>query len=177
MVSGSKRAWRPDIIAAGFGSGAALFIPFIAHLIRRKGLSRRFSVHRYCAGTADSLRRAIFEVIRSRGLLPVAAKVVAKRLRSAGSGTDFNSFEMLRTPQFYVSFRDDADDGNWRTDGHGAGGSGGRQPESRSGGADGGAFVESRRERSQPRFLGLGFRLTWAASVPCRSAFFLQALA
>ena len=102
--------WFPDrrglasgIIAAGFGAGAALFIPVIARVIREQNYAAAF------------LYTGVFQ-----GLLIVAAAQFLQNpgpdFSAAGKGPvasgkkvrlhmeDFNSLEMLRTPQFYVLY-------------------------------------------------------------------------
>lgn len=97
--------WFPDrrglaagLIAAGFGSGAALFVPIIAHLLH-----------------SQDYRAAFLDTGIVQGLLiMVAAQFLRNPPRTAALPTgrvtvrshkeDFNSLEMLRTPHFWVLF-------------------------------------------------------------------------
>jgi MFS transporter, OFA family, oxalate/formate antiporter len=102
--------WFPDrrglasgIIAAGFGSGAALFIPFIAHIIRVEDYRAAFLYTGIVVGVLI-LFAAQFMRNPKPGSVPAAARAAAKGTTVRSQREDFNSFEMLRTPQFYVLF-------------------------------------------------------------------------
>ncbi|MBI3681961.1 MAG: oxalate/formate MFS antiporter [Acidobacteria bacterium] len=100
--------WFPDrrglaagIIAAGFGSGAAPFIPIIAYIIR----------------IADYRAAFLYTGIAQGLLILMAAQVLRNpdasfRPPTGGTGPvkvrrhseEFNSFQMLRTPHFYLFY-------------------------------------------------------------------------
>jgi OFA family oxalate/formate antiporter-like MFS transporter len=101
--------WFPDrrglasgLIAAGFGSGAALFIPFIAHIIKVQNYADAF------------LYTGVFQGLVIMGAaqfsrnpdptLNLTHRPAAGRARVRSHGEEFNSLEMLQTPQFYVLY-------------------------------------------------------------------------
>jgi MFS transporter, OFA family, oxalate/formate antiporter len=94
-----KRGLAAGMISAGFGSGAALFIPMIAHIIRVEDYRAAF------------LYTGIFQgllIMCAAQFLQNPAKMVAPpaamRAQIRTHGVDFNSAEMLRTPHFYLLF-------------------------------------------------------------------------
>jgi OFA family oxalate/formate antiporter-like MFS transporter len=100
--------WFPDrrglasgLIAAGFGSGAALFIPFIAHIIAVRNYRDAFLYTGLFQGVvivcAAQFSRNPDPQLR---LAPHATT----RVQVRSHGEEFNSLEMLRTPQFYVMY-------------------------------------------------------------------------
>lgn len=101
--------WFPDrrglaagTIAAGFGSGAALFVALIAHVIRSQSYSAAFLY--------TGVGQALLIVAAAQFLSnPRSGTVVAAHRASANANVrrqteNFSSFEMLRTPQFYVLY-------------------------------------------------------------------------
>ena len=113
VYSGSIAAalkWFPDrrglasgIIAAGFGSGSALFIPAMSYMIERFGYQKVFLVSGIVQGivilaAAQILRNPDPEFSRSK----VAQKSVHPRVRR--STESFNTVEMLGTPHFYALY-------------------------------------------------------------------------
>lgn len=102
--------WFPDrrgvtagIIAAGFGSGAALFIPFIAHIIRLDSYRAAFL---YTGAAEGVLIFVAAQFLENPGpdFVPPASRQTGARLRTRRHTQEFNSFEMLRTPQFYLLY-------------------------------------------------------------------------
>jgi OFA family oxalate/formate antiporter-like MFS transporter len=102
--------WFPDklglasgLIAAGFGSGAALFVPLIAYIIR-----------------ADSFRSAFLYTGIGQGIIilvvsqfmvnpdpndpQIAGKKAGSKYKVRAQAEQFTSSEMLRTPQFYMLY-------------------------------------------------------------------------
>jgi OFA family oxalate/formate antiporter-like MFS transporter len=102
--------WFPDKlglasgrIAAGFGSGAALFVPLIAYIIR-----------------ADSFRSAFLYTGIGQGIIilvvsqfmvnpdpndpQIAGKKAGSKYKVRAQAEQFTSSEMLRTPQFYMLY-------------------------------------------------------------------------
>ncbi len=103
---GTALKWFPDkrglaagTIAAGFGSGAALFVPFIASLVNKGDYRFAFLITGIGQGLVIILAA---QFLRNPGpgvVLPAPrGKVVRK------TGANFNSGEMLRTPHFYMMF-------------------------------------------------------------------------
>ncbi len=93
-----KRGLAAGLIAAGFGSGAALFISPIAHIIHAQDYRAAFLY----TGIGQGLM-----IILAAQFLGNPAKVQrapATRVKVRTLGEDFNSFEMLRTPHFYMMF-------------------------------------------------------------------------
>jgi MFS transporter, OFA family, oxalate/formate antiporter len=113
VYSGSIAAavkWFPDqrglasgLIAAGFGSGSALFIPVIAKIIRQQNYQAAFLYTGILQGVvilaaAQILRNPGPEFEKSKA----AAKPVSPRVRR--NSEQFTSLEMLQTPHFYALY-------------------------------------------------------------------------
>jgi OFA family oxalate/formate antiporter-like MFS transporter len=99
--------WFPDrrgtasgIITAGYGMGAAAFNPIFDHLIHSIGYSDTFLWTGISHGALILLAGLV--LVNPPADYKVAAAAVKPRVRS--HGLDFNSTEMLRTPQFYFLF-------------------------------------------------------------------------
>jgi OFA family oxalate/formate antiporter-like MFS transporter len=96
-----KRGLASGLIAAGYGSGAALFVPIFAYLIRVTDYQATF------AYTGISL--GIFIICAGQflknppaGFAPPVQVGTKPKIRRHTE--EFNSWEMLRTPQFYVLY-------------------------------------------------------------------------
>jgi OFA family oxalate/formate antiporter-like MFS transporter len=113
VYSGSIAAalkWFPDrrglasgIIAAGFGSGSALFIPIIAAVITQYGYQAAFRWTGVVQGVVILL---VAQILRNPGP-EFAQSAVARRELSARirrNHEPFNTWEMLRTPHFYLLY-------------------------------------------------------------------------
>ena len=102
--------WFPDklgfasgLIAAGFGSGAALFIPIMAYTIRVEDYRAAFLY----TGIAQGIL-----IICAAQLMKnpdpndpqIAGKKATSRFKLRSNAEQFTSFEMLRTPQFYMLY-------------------------------------------------------------------------
>jgi OFA family oxalate/formate antiporter-like MFS transporter len=108
VSSGVK--WFPDkmglasgLIAAGFGSGAALFIPMMAYVIRVQNYRSAFLY----TGVAQGLIifcAAQFLKNPDPSDPQIAGKKAPSRLKLRSHAEHFTSLEMLRTPQFYVLY-------------------------------------------------------------------------
>jgi OFA family oxalate/formate antiporter-like MFS transporter len=106
----SALKWFPDrrglaagIIAGGFGSGAALFIPFIASVIHGRGYRAAFLVTGILQGAVIVL---VAQMLRHPGP-EFAAAHPAHRLhhpRIRRNAEQFTTPEMLHTPQFYLLY-------------------------------------------------------------------------
>ena len=96
-----RRGLAAGIMAAGFGGGTALFIPFISSMIASRGYRAAF----IATGLFQGL--VILAVAQFLRHPPIEAATVA---RPAAAGTSqvgrrhFTTLEMLRTPQFYVMY-------------------------------------------------------------------------
>ena len=95
-----KRGLASGIMAAGFGGGTALFIPFISRTIAAQGYQSAFIATGIGQGLVIAL---VAQVLRHPPGAPMAAPTVAAG--SAALGTrQFTTLEMLRTPQFYTMY-------------------------------------------------------------------------
>ena len=102
--------WFPDrrglaagTIAAGFGSGAALFVYIIAYLIHTQSYRAAFLYTGIAQGLLIVCAAQFLQNPRA-GALAAAAKHAAARVKVRRQTEEFNSLEMLRTPQFYVLY-------------------------------------------------------------------------
>jgi len=97
--------WFPDrrgtaagLIAAGFGSGAAFFVPIIAHILHTQD---------YRAAFLDTgIAQGLMIVIAAQFLQnpPRTAALPTARVNVRSHGENFNSLEMLKTPHFWMLF-------------------------------------------------------------------------
>jgi OFA family oxalate/formate antiporter-like MFS transporter len=99
--------WFPDrrgiasgLITAGYGMGAAAFNPLFNHLIRTIGYSDTFLWTGISHGAVILLSGLV--LVNPPADYKVAATAVKPKVRR--HDLDFNSWEMLRTPQFYFLF-------------------------------------------------------------------------
>jgi OFA family oxalate/formate antiporter-like MFS transporter len=94
-----KRGLAAGLISAGFGSGSALFVPIIAYLIRAQDYRAAFLI----TGIAQGLLIAVAAQFLQNP--PKTAKVTATaKVQVRLHDEEFNSFEMLRTPHFYLLY-------------------------------------------------------------------------
>ena len=95
----TQRGLAAGLIAAGFGGGAALFIPFIASIIKASGYQSAFI---YTGVFQAVVILIVAQFLRHPAPLPQVAK------QADGSSVlgqhQFTAFEMLRTPQFFVLY-------------------------------------------------------------------------
>jgi len=106
----SALKWFPDrrglasgIIAGGFGSGAALFIPIIASLIHSRGYRTAFLVTGILQG---AIILAVAQVLRhpDAGFAASHPSARVSHPRVRRNTEQFTTPEMLRTPQFYLLY-------------------------------------------------------------------------
>src|SRR6476660_6749597 len=93
-----RRGLASGIMAAGFGGGTALFIPFISSMIQSRGYQSAF--------IATGLFQGLVIVIVAQ-FLRHPAQTPATEKAAAGTAPkldrrQFTTAEMLRTPQFYM---------------------------------------------------------------------------
>ncbi len=93
-----KRGLAAGLIAAGFGSGAALFVSAIAHVIHTEDYRSAFLY----TGIVQGLLIVIAAQVLQNP--PRTAAVPTARVQVRSHSEDFNSLEMLRTPHFYMLF-------------------------------------------------------------------------
>ncbi len=97
-----KRGLASGIIAAGFGSGSALFIPVIAHLIREDSYRTAFL---YTGVFQGLVILAAAQILRNPGKEFAPSKAGLKSTARVRRNTEqFTTPEMLRTPQFYALY-------------------------------------------------------------------------
>jgi OFA family oxalate/formate antiporter-like MFS transporter len=94
-----KRGLAAGITAAAFGSGTALFIPLIAHLLKSDGYRTTFV---YTGVAQGFLIVCAAQFLRSPKLGEVAAAPAKPRIRTRGE--DFTPGQMLRTSHFYILY-------------------------------------------------------------------------
>ena len=95
-----KRGLAAGIIAGGYGSGSALFIPIIAAIIHQSNYQRAFLYTGIVQGiiifaVAQLLRKPTQQATQAKA----AAKAQSPRVRR--NTEHFTTWEMLRTPHFY----------------------------------------------------------------------------
>ncbi len=95
-----KRGLAAGLITAGYGSGAALFNPIFAYLIRTSGYRTTLLETGIVQGIFI-LIAGLFLSNPAPGEVPAAAPAKAKVRRHT---EEFNSLEMLKTPNFYALF-------------------------------------------------------------------------
>jgi OFA family oxalate/formate antiporter-like MFS transporter len=96
-----RRGLASGIMAAGFGGGTALFIPFISSTIQSRGYQSAF--------IATGLFQGLVIVVVAQFLRHPTADAVTTGKSPAGAAPkldsrQFTTPEMLRTPQFYVMY-------------------------------------------------------------------------
>ena len=92
-----RRGLASGIMAAGFGGGTALFIPFISWMIANRGYQAAF----LSTGIFQGLIIVIVaQVLRHPATSTPAAAVV----RKAQDTPQLTTIEMLKTPQFYMMY-------------------------------------------------------------------------
>ncbi len=96
-----RRGLASGIMAAGFGGGTALFIPFISSMIASRGYHSAF--------IATGLFQGLVIVAVAQFLRHPAVEPAVAGKSAAGGGSQigrrhFTTGEMLRTPQFYVMY-------------------------------------------------------------------------
>src|SRR5687767_6689749 len=95
-----KRGLASGIMAAGFGGGTALFIPFIKSMIDNSGYQSTVVATGIFQGVVIAL---VAQFLRH----PPAAPAVAKTQTAAAAAVEkkqFTTLEVLSTPQFYVMY-------------------------------------------------------------------------
>ena len=95
-----KRGLASGIMAAGFGGGTALFIPFIKSMIDNSGYQSTFVATGIFQGVVIAVAA---QFLRHPPAVPAAAKSDAKG-GAAVEKKQFTTLEVLRTPQFYVMY-------------------------------------------------------------------------
>jgi len=95
-----RRGLASGIMAAGFGGGTALFIPFIQSMIRENGYQAAFLTTGVLQGVVIAV---VAQVQRHPPATPAPAPGGKKAAAILGK-KQFTTMEVLRTPQFYVMY-------------------------------------------------------------------------
>jgi OFA family oxalate/formate antiporter-like MFS transporter len=96
-----ERGLAAGIIAAGFGGGTALFIPFIASMIKNQGYQAAFIWTGIFQGVVILI---VAQFLRHPAAPPSSpAKATTASVAKLGQH-QYTTGEMLRTPQFYVLY-------------------------------------------------------------------------
>ena len=93
-----KRGLAAGLISAGFGSGAALFVGPIAHLLHTQDYRAAFLY----TGIAQGIMIVLAAQFLANPVKAVAAAPPRANVRVHGE--DFHSLQMLQTPHFYMMF-------------------------------------------------------------------------
>ena len=91
-----RRGLASGIMAAGFGGGTALFIPFISWMIANRGYQAAF----LSTGIFQGLIIVIVAQVLRHPATSTAPAVVARKAQAL----QLTTFEMLKTPQFYMMY-------------------------------------------------------------------------
>ena len=95
-----RRGLASGIIAAGFGGGTALFIPFISSVIAERGYQAAFISTGIFQGVVIVV---VAQFLRHPPVQP-AATIQTAVGKKAQVGVQLTTLEMLKTPQFYMMY-------------------------------------------------------------------------
>ncbi len=93
-----RRGFAAGIIAAGFGSGSALFVPFLRYFLQNYGHSSAFLITGIVQGV---LIIAAAQFLGGAGVVVTNAPTAAASTVIRRQSQNFTAQEMLRTMQFY----------------------------------------------------------------------------
>jgi OFA family oxalate/formate antiporter-like MFS transporter len=98
-----RRGLASGIMAAGFGGGTALFIPFIQSMISDKGYQATFVTTGILQGVVIAI---VAQFLRHPPTAPAPVKAESKAVAIAEKDAkkQFTTMEVLRTPQFYLMY-------------------------------------------------------------------------
>jgi MFS transporter, OFA family, oxalate/formate antiporter len=96
-----ERGFAAGLIAAGFGGGTALFIPFIASMIKNSGYQSAFI---YTGIFQGVVILTVAQVLRHPQIASTPKKAAATSGAALVGQHQFTTGEMIRTPQFYVLY-------------------------------------------------------------------------
>jgi OFA family oxalate/formate antiporter-like MFS transporter len=96
-----RRGLASGIMAAGFGGGTALFIPFIQSMIANSGYQATFVATGILQGSVIAL---VAQFLRHPQAAPAPQKAAGATTAQAATGKHYTTLEMLRAPQFYVMY-------------------------------------------------------------------------
>lgn len=95
-----RRGLASGILAAGFGGGAALFVPIIASIIETRGYRAAFVATGLAQGLVILVAAQFLKHPEERAPAPRAGTTAA----SDGGRPQFTTMEMLHAPRFYVIY-------------------------------------------------------------------------
>jgi OFA family oxalate/formate antiporter-like MFS transporter len=95
-----RRGLASGIMAAGFGGGTALFIPVIQWMLRDAGYQQTFLLTGLFQGIVIAV---VAQFLRHPAAVPAAAASQTTS-KAAVERKQYTTFEVLRTPQFYVMY-------------------------------------------------------------------------
>jgi OFA family oxalate/formate antiporter-like MFS transporter len=95
-----RRGLAAGLVAAGYGSGSALFVPFVVSLIKNYDYKTAFLY----TGVFQATLIIIAAQFLRNPAPGEAAVAKAGPVKTRRGGKDFNSAQMLRTPHFYLMF-------------------------------------------------------------------------
>ena len=95
-----RRGLASGIMAAGFGGGTALFIPFISSMLKTSGHQATFLATGLLQGTVILI---VAQVLRHPPAEAASAKPAGAPAQQLGK-RQFTTLEVLRTPQFYAMY-------------------------------------------------------------------------
>jgi OFA family oxalate/formate antiporter-like MFS transporter len=96
-----RRGLASGIMAAGFGGGTALFIPFISSVIADRGYQSAFIQTGIFQGVVIIV---VAQFLRHPAHATQATPATDARKATLGDGSHFTTLEMLKTRQFYVMY-------------------------------------------------------------------------
>ena len=96
-----KRGLAAGVTAAAFGSGTAIFVPIIAHILRVSDYRTAFL---YTGVGQGLLIMCAAQLLRNPAPGEAASATLAAKTRVRRQHEDFTPPEMLRTPHFYVLY-------------------------------------------------------------------------
>jgi OFA family oxalate/formate antiporter-like MFS transporter len=97
-----KRGLASGIIAAGFGSGSAPFIPLMAYIVAREDYRAAFLYTGIAQGVLIVLAAQF--LVKPRVMPHLEPPKPAAPPKTRSHGGHLNSLEMLRTPHFYILY-------------------------------------------------------------------------
>jgi OFA family oxalate/formate antiporter-like MFS transporter len=96
-----RRGLASGIMAAGFGGGTALFIPFISRVIANRGYAAAFIATGVFQGLIILI---VAQFMRHPARAAVSAEPVARAAEAKLGSRQFTTAEVLRTPQFWAMY-------------------------------------------------------------------------
>jgi OFA family oxalate/formate antiporter-like MFS transporter len=96
-----RRGLASGIMAAGFGGGTALFIPFISSMLASNGHRATFLATGVLQGVVILV---MAQFLRHPTAEPASAKLTAGAASQQLGKRQFTTLEVLRTPQFYAMY-------------------------------------------------------------------------